>query len=113
MTGFHCEEESDVYKQLLILPSEEMGNETHGLQGGRLQESEGPTEPLSSMEKSTVRSLRTLSKADDYLRLRKKRASIAAPQPFGNGYLSVEQANLILNHLPMEHHLCHRRARKL
>ncbi|MDY4760975.1 DUF438 domain-containing protein [Streptococcus thoraltensis] len=24
------------------------------------------------------------------------------PQPFGNGYLSVEQANLILNHLPME-----------
>lgn len=23
-------------------------------------------------------------------------------QPFGNGYLSVEQANLILNHLPME-----------
>lgn len=24
------------------------------------------------------------------------------PQPFGNGYLSVEQANLILNHLPLE-----------
>ena len=24
------------------------------------------------------------------------------PQPFGNGYLSVEEANLILNHLPME-----------
>ena len=23
-------------------------------------------------------------------------------QAFGNGYLSVEQANLILNHLPME-----------
>lgn len=23
-------------------------------------------------------------------------------QPFGNGYLSVEQANLILNHLPLE-----------
>lgn len=25
-----------------------------------------------------------------------------SPQSFGNGYLSVEQANLILNHLPME-----------
>ncbi len=25
-----------------------------------------------------------------------------ATQPFGNGYLSVEQANLILNHLPLE-----------
>lgn len=25
-----------------------------------------------------------------------------SPQPFGKGYLSVEQANLILNHLPME-----------
>ncbi|HFI0796355.1 TPA: DUF438 domain-containing protein [Streptococcus suis] len=25
-----------------------------------------------------------------------------SPQPFGNGYLSVEQANLILNHLPLE-----------
>lgn len=25
-----------------------------------------------------------------------------SPQPFGNGYLSVEEANLILNHLPME-----------
>ncbi len=25
-----------------------------------------------------------------------------SPQTFGNGYLSVEQANLILNHLPLE-----------
>ena len=26
----------------------------------------------------------------------------ASPQPFGNGYLTLEQANLILNHLPLE-----------
>ncbi len=26
----------------------------------------------------------------------------STPQPFGNGFLSVEQANLILNHLPLE-----------
>lgn len=31
-----------------------------------------------------------------------KNPSTKETQPFGNGYLSVEQANLILNHLPME-----------
>ncbi|MGT2833592.1 DUF438 domain-containing protein [Streptococcus halotolerans] len=32
----------------------------------------------------------------------KKKVDRTTPQAFGNGYLSVEQANLILNHLPME-----------
>lgn len=34
----------------------------------------------------------------------KKEASVTrdSPQPMGNGFLSLEQANLILNHLPME-----------
>ena len=32
----------------------------------------------------------------------KEAADRTTQQPFGNGYLSVEQANLILNHLPLE-----------
>ena len=69
------------------------------------EESEGSTEPLLlQMEMSTVRSLRLLRAVDVTFTPKKKEESFdrKQPQAFGHGFLSVEQANLILNQLPME-----------
>ena len=69
------------------------------------EESEGSTESLPSKEMSTVRSLET---PEGQLTItftpKKKEESFdrKQPQAFGHGFLSVEQANLILNQLPME-----------
>ena len=70
------------------------------------EESKGLTEPLPSSNGSEHRQV--IETPEGQLTItftpKKKEESFdrQQPQPFGNGYLSVEQANLILNQLPME-----------
>lgn len=52
------------------------------------------------LESSTL--LRVNSLSPSRQNQKKSVANRETTQPFGNGYLSVEQANLILNHLPLE-----------
>ena len=70
------------------------------------KESESPTEPLPSSKGDEQRQV--IETPEGQLTItftpKKKEESFdrKQPQAFGHGFLSVEQANLILNHLPME-----------
>ena len=99
-------EESDAYGYAIIIPSEKWVPKRVDFKEEGARESEGSGELfLLQKEASNVRSLR-LPRVSLRLpsRLRKKEESFdrQQPQAFGHGFLSVEQANLILNHLPME-----------
>ena len=99
-------EESDAYGYAIILPSEKWVPKRLDFKEEASEESEGSTEPLSSSNGDEHRQV--IETPEGQLTItftpKKKEENFDRnqPQPFGNGYLSVEQANLILNHLPME-----------
>lgn len=99
-------EESDAYGYAIILPSEKWVPKRVGFKEEPLKEPEDSTELLSSSGGEEQRQV--IETPEGQLTItftpKKKEESFdrKQPQSFGNGYLSVEQANLILNHLPME-----------
>ncbi|MFQ7323275.1 MAG: hypothetical protein ACLRPC_01555 [Streptococcus sp.] len=97
-------EESDAYGYAIIIPSEKWVPKRVDFKEEGARESEGSGEALPSSEggeQQLVTSLRLLRvPSDQYLaRLRKREESFdlpAATMLLGHGFLSVEQANLIL-----------------
>ena len=99
-------EESDAYGYAIIKPSavwkpkrerfEEDNTETSQEQSGlSTDEHTGNTRIIDTPEGQFTISFTPKPKTETVV-------DRETTQPFGNGYLSVEQANLILNHLPLE-----------
>ena len=99
-------EESDAYGYAIILPSEKWVPKRVDFKEEASKESEGSTEPLPSSKGDEHRQV--IETPEGQLTItftpKKKEESFdrKQPQAFGHGFLSVEQANLILNQLPME-----------
>ena len=99
-------EESDAYSYAIIVPSEKWVPKRVDFKEEASKESEGSTEPLPSSKGDEQRQV--IETPDGQLTItftpKKKEESFdrQQPQAFGHGFLSVEQANLILNQLPME-----------
>ena len=99
-------EESDAYGYAIILPSEKWVPKRVDFKEEASEESEGSTEPLPSSNGEEHRQV--IETPEGQLTItftpNKKEESFdrKQPQAFGHGFLSVEQANLILNQLPME-----------
>ena len=99
-------EESDAYGYAIIIPSEKWVPKRVDFKEEGAIETEGSGEVLPSSNGSEQRQV--IETPEGQLTItftpKKKEESFdrQQPQAFGHGFLSVEQANLILNHLPME-----------
>ena len=104
-------EESDVYGYAIIQPAEKWIPHRHSFSEKETDNSTKVTsEALARSEQTNDGKFQQVIDTPDgqvtiSFESKKKMAADVRQDtqlPFGNGYLSVEQANLILNHLPME-----------
>ncbi|KXT76601.1 hypothetical protein STRDD12_00481 [Streptococcus sp. DD12] len=109
--------ESDTYGYAIIMPQEKWLPQRHDFSEDRAPSEAPQSQVEGANAEETTRRQHSLSQEvqqvidtpDGQLTISftpKEKAEPAldrsSQQPFGHGYLSVEQANLILNHLPME-----------
>ena len=99
-------EESDAYGYAIIIPSEKWVPKRVDFKEEGAIETEGSDEALPSSNGSEQRQVIETPEGQLTITFRPKKKAESfdrqQPQAFGHGFLSVEQADLILNHLPME-----------
>ena len=104
-------EESDAYGYAIIKPTEKWIPARHSFSEEEARDAadEGSEAPASTEQASDGRFQQVIDTPDGQVTIsfkpkEKKEQAINrdSQQPFGHGYLSVAEANLILDHLPME-----------
>ena len=104
-------EESDAYGYAIIKPTEKWIPARHSFSEEEVGDAadEGSEAPASTEQTSDGRFQQVIDTPDGQVTIsfkpkEKKEQAInrESQQPFGHGYLSVAEANLILDHLPME-----------
>ncbi|MGT2924271.1 DUF438 domain-containing protein [Streptococcus caviae] len=105
--------ESDAYGYAIIKPLEKWvpHRETFGPSAGAAASDDKLADalnPISAGSSAEMTNTKVIDTPDGQFTItftpkeKKEVADRTVQQPFGNGYLSVEEANLILNHLPLE-----------
>ncbi|MGX7097483.1 DUF438 domain-containing protein [Gemella bergeri] len=97
--------ESDAYGYAIIKPTEKWV--PHRESFGKEIENSKETQKISNEENNLIQKIVDTPEGEITITFKPKKnenkvVDRNSEQSFGNGYLSVEQANLILNHLPME-----------
>ncbi|AXQ78742.1 DUF438 domain-containing protein [Streptococcus chenjunshii] len=95
-------EESDVYGYAVIKPAEKWEPDRSSFSA---EQSEADSDSRSELTAEKPQIIETPAGQFTITFTPKEEKTAAdrtVPQPFGNGYLSVEQADLLLNHLPFE-----------
>ncbi len=104
-------EESDAYGYAIIKPTEKWIPARHSFSEEEVGDAadEGSEAPASTEQTSDGRFQQVIDTPDGQVTIsfkpKEKKEQVfnrEAQQPFGHGYLSVAEANLILDHLPME-----------